>query len=321
MRGAALHFHHIVGRLTRYDGLMVTDLMSLSDFKALAGPDKCPPVIAYFHENQITYPKVPGKSNDFHFGIIDITTALSADRNLFNSKVHMHDFLSGIKDFIARVPDFQPLWIHDAIAGKSDCLYPGVELPETVNPHEKDPLQPPLIIWNHRWGYDKNPGAFFAALDKALANGHDFRLAVLGDDSAVNQKVFSRAKTRYKDRIVQFGYVGDRNEYIEWLKKGDIVISTARQENFGISVVEAVRYGCLPLLPNRLSYPEILPHRFHEDFIYRNPGDMDHKLARMLVNRHQYTAKQQELSESMGRFAWKNMIRYYDSEFERLLSL
>ena len=319
MRGAALYFFDSVKNLKRYDGLIVTDLMSLSDLKALAGVD-CPPVLAYFHENQITYPGIPGENHDFHFGIIDITTALSSDRNLFNSKMHLESFLNGIEHFARRVPDFQPRWIHDRIAAKSDYLHPGVRFPVKIDLCKRDDTLPPLIIWNHRWGYDKNARAFFKALDKALSKGLEFRLAILGDNFTVDQKEFSEAKKRYGDRIVQFGYVSERKDYIAWLEKGDIVISTALQENFGIAIVEAIRYGCLPLLPNRLSYPEILPDRFHGDFIYRNRKDMDQKLANMLMNRDQYSAKQKELSDLMGRFAWKNMIGYYDMEFENLFS-
>jgi len=317
MRGAALYFFYSIKNLKKYDGLIVTDLMSLSDFKALAGND-CPPVLAYFHEDQITYPGVPGENNDFHFGIIDITTALSADRNLFNSKMHLESFLAGIEHFSGRVPDFQPSWTHDCIASKSDYLYPGVRFPEKIDLCERDDTLPPLIIWNHRWGYDKNVKVFFTALDRALSNGLEFRLAILGDNFMVDQEDFSEAKKRYGDRIVRFGYVPERKDYIGWLKKGDIVISTALQENFGIAVVEAIRYGCLPLLPDRLSYPEILPAAFHEDFLYKGQKDMDQKLTDMIVNRHIYEKKRQGLSDSMGRFAWKNMISEYDKEFENL---
>ncbi len=317
MRGAALYFIHKIKNLNKYDGLIVTDLMSLSDFKALAGND-CPPVLAYFHEDQITYPGVPGEKNEFNFGIIDITTALSADKNLFNSKMHLESFLTGIEHFTGRVPDFQPGWIHENIAAKSDYLHPGVGFSEKIELCEKDETLPPLIIWNHRWGYDKNAKAFFTALDKAISNRLEFRLAILGDNFTVDQEQFSEAKKRYGNRIVQFGYVSNRKNYIAWLKKGDIVISTALQENFGIAIVEAIRYGCLPLLPNRLSYPEILPNIFHPDFIYKNRNDMDQKLADMILNRHAYRKKCRKLSDSMGRFAWKNIIAKYDQEFENL---
>ncbi|MBU0994332.1 MAG: DUF3524 domain-containing protein [Proteobacteria bacterium] len=318
MRGASLYFSHAIHNLAEYDGLIVTDLMNLSDFKSLSAGMHCPPVLVYFHENQITYPDVPDRNHHVHFGIINITTALLADKILFNSKTHLDRFLNGIRQFVSQVPDFQPDWAYDRVVEKSDVLYPGVGFPEKVDLYEKDDTMTPLIIWNHRWGYDKNARAFFAAIDKALENGLDFRLAILGDNHSIYQDEFTQAKKRYGSRVVQFGYVADKHEYIEWLKKGDIVISTALQENFGMAVVEAIRYGCLPLLPKRLSYPEILPRKFHGDFMYGNRFDMDRKLADLLMNQRTYAEKRQELSDSMGRFAWKNMIVYYDREFENL---
>ncbi|MBW1764571.1 MAG: DUF3524 domain-containing protein, partial [Deltaproteobacteria bacterium] len=75
MRGAALHFFEKIESIERYDGLITCDLMSVSDLKALLGP-ACPPILVYFHENQLTYPLAPGESIDFQFGFTDITTAL-----------------------------------------------------------------------------------------------------------------------------------------------------------------------------------------------------------------------------------------------------
>ncbi len=50
------------------------------------------------------------------------------------------------------------------------------------------------------------------------------------------------------------------------LHAGTIVLSTALHEFFGMSVVEAVRAGCRPLLPARLSYPEL----FDGNFLYKD---------------------------------------------------
>src|SRR6056297_2304571 len=91
MRGAALHFVKQISEPDAYDAMICSGLMSLSDFRMLCGK-KCPPVIAYFHENQLTYPVAPGEVRDLHFGFTDITTALAADRVLFNSETHLNDF-------------------------------------------------------------------------------------------------------------------------------------------------------------------------------------------------------------------------------------
>ena len=66
--------------------------MSLADLKALWGAP-CPPAMLYFHENQFSYPLGPGEERDFQYGFTDITSALVADRILFNSHTHHRAFL------------------------------------------------------------------------------------------------------------------------------------------------------------------------------------------------------------------------------------
>ena len=112
-----------------------------------------------------------------------------------------------------------------------------------------------------------------------------------------------------------------RAEYIKWLKRGSIVISTARQENFGIAVIEAARYGCVPLLPARLAYPEIIPQRFHPQVLYTDPGDLVDKLSRLITNYSEFEKLRGDLSEQMNRFAWENLIDRYDQELEKLALL
>jgi glycosyltransferase involved in cell wall biosynthesis len=66
-------------------------------------------------------------------------------------------------------------------------------------------------------------------------------------------------RTRHADRIEHMGYEPDQRRYLERLAACDWVLSTALHEFFGIAVVEALLCGCLPWLPDRLSYPELLP--------------------------------------------------------------
>ena len=52
-----------------------------------------------------------------------------------------------------------------------------------------------------------------------------------------------------------------KEEYYNLLNKSKVVVSFALQENFGYGIQEAVKLGCVPVLPNRLVYPEIYPNQ------------------------------------------------------------
>ncbi len=318
MRGAALYFVKKISSLENYHGLITTDLMSLSDFKALS-KGVCPPALVYFHENQFTYPLAPGERMDYQFGFTDITTALAADRVIFNSQTHSDAFFKALPNFIKMMPEYRPGWVVDEIRSRADVLYPGCRFP-AKEPIAEDFFRklPPLIIWNHRWEFDKNPHEFFQALDAVLDAGAEFRLALLGENCQTVPKAFMGARERYGARIVQYGYVDSRRQYINWLTRGSIVISTAQQENFGISVVEAIRYGCIPLLPARLAYPEIIPARYHPEVLYHSYPDLVAKLLDRIKNYSDYLALGRVLSREMGRFAWENTIDQYDQELEKL---
>jgi glycosyltransferase involved in cell wall biosynthesis len=317
MRGAALYFAKKIPSLESYNALITTDLMSLSDYKALS-PGVCPPALVYFHENQLTYPLAPGEHMDYQFGFTDITTALAADRVLFNSRTHCDAFFSRLPGFLKMMPEYRPNWVVDQIRSKADVLYPGCRFPANGLGAADSPREfPPLIIWNHRWEFDKNPDDFFYALDAVLQKGAEFRLALLGENRQAIPKAFMGARDRYQGRIVQYGYVKSRQAYINWLKRGSIVISTAQQENFGISVIEAIRYGCVPLLPARLVYPEIIPDAFHSHVLYKDKNELVQKLTRLITNYSGFQALRRELSMAMGRFAWQNLIDRYDEELEK----
>lgn len=314
MLGAALYLaDHIDAdyAIDAYDGVIVSDLFNLTDFKALMG-QKCPPILVYFHENQLTYPRPSGDKSVFLLGMINITTALAADRVLFNSGMHREAFLEAVPEFLNRGRDFIPMGIAEKIRLKSEVLYPGISLLPLLEADFQKRTAPPLIIWNHRWGFDKNHQLFFHVLETLQDRGFDFRLALMGENFGKIPEEFEQAQKTFGRKIVQFGYVPSRTEYVRWLKQGSIVISTAIQENFGMSVIEAMIAGCLPLLPDRLSYPEILPEAFHDRFLYKNKKDLTEKLAGMLSDTKAYEKISKTLARKMESFLWENIIRDYD---------
>jgi len=232
MRGAAITFARKIGSLEGYDGLVLTDLMSLADFKALT-PPPFPPSLVYFHENQLTYPLAPGERMDYQFGFTGLTTALTADRLLFNSYFHRDAFFEQLPSFLNMMPEYVPGWAIDAIREKSAVRYPGCHFPMTLAlPDHRDKI--PVVIWNHRWEFDKNPDAFFNALERLVAQDVDFRLAILGENFQAVPKAFIRAREQFSGRILRYGYEAKREDYQRWLRRGRVVVSTADQENFGI---------------------------------------------------------------------------------------
>ena len=317
MRGAALHYYRKIKSFDLYDGLIVSDLMSLADLKALCN-EKLPPTILYFHENQFAYPLAESEQMDYQFGFTNITSALAADIVAFNSETHYRSFFSHLARFVRMMPEFNPHWVSDEIKQKSRVIYPGCHFRVKDAAGDRKPGAPLVIIWNHRWEFDKRPENFFQALYYLQDLGIDFEVVLLGERYKKIPPAFTQAEKRLGRRIIHTGYVESRTEYYQWLSRGDVAISTADQENFGIAVVEAIRHGCLPLLPNRLSYPEILPAEWHSLFLYEDQNDLQQKLFAVANNLKQYTPYRQSLSESMGRFAWEQQVRKFDEVLHRM---
>src|SRR5437867_5610656 len=171
----------------------------------------------------------------------------------------------------------------------------------------------PLVLWNHRWEFDKNPGAFFAALGVLAARGREFRLALLGENTQFVPKPFLEARERFRTRIVRYGHVRSEASYRSWLGRADIIVSTARQENFGLSVAEAVAAGAFPLLPARLSYPELLPRSLHADCFYRTQEELVRKLDHLLARPGRAADGCRARSRLMSRFDWPVIAPRFDA--------
>lgn len=338
MRGAALWFARQIGDIGAWDLIFATDMLDLTDFKALAGPG-CPPVAFYFHENQLSYPLAPGEKRDFHLGFTNIISACAADLVLFNSAFHRDEFFWAARKLIRKMPDARPTWMLDEIRVKTRVLYPGFYMPE--NPKNNlpesvsDPSGPaaytdgqgraagkagaPLVVWNHRWEHDKDPETFFRVMGRLKAQNIPFRLAVLGEQYEKAPSVFERAQRQFRDEIAVWGFQPSAEAYRSWLSRGACVVSTANQENFGISVMEAMAHGCFPLLPDRLSYPELIPPSFHEAVIYTDEAGLEKKLAALLSDPGPYSAMGRSLSEHGKQFAWQRLSRQWDARLESLV--
>ena len=143
-------------------------------------------------------------------------------------------------------------------------------------------------------------------------------MAVLGERYDLYPDVFDQARKLLDKEMVAFGYEPCRTAYEAWLKQGRVVVSTAVQENFGISVVEAVRFGCFPVLPRRLSYPELIPEFFHDAVFYRTEQQLVEKLTDQLQTAGTRVPECNGLAAHMQQFSWERQAPVYDDLMEKL---
>jgi glycosyltransferase involved in cell wall biosynthesis len=304
----------------RPDLIVATDMLDLTTFMSLTG-ERASGIrtVAYFHENQITYPwserdRDRARDRDVHYGFINFASALAADAVAFNSEYHRAAFLAGLRPFLEAFPDHNETGAADTIAGKSHVLPLGVDLARLDRFRvERDPGQKPLILWNHRWEYDKRPEEFFETLFGLNAEGVEFEIAILGENFDVIPSIFLEARKRLGDRIVQMGFADDFAEYAGWLWRADILPVTSIHEFFGASLVQAAYCNCYPLLPDRLAYPEHIPAEHRADHIYEDLSRLPGMLKDRILNIEE--TRRTETRDFVARYDWGRIAPAYDDFF------
>jgi len=308
----------------RPDLILATDMLDLATFLALTRKKSagCRCAI-YFHENQLTYPWSPTdpdreRQRDLHYAFVNYTSALAADAVLFNSAYHRQSFLSALPGFLKRFPDAVEPGTVERIAQKSCVLPLGLDL-ASLDRHRPD-AQPqdgaPLILWNHRWEFDKAPEQFFATLYALAEEGLDFRLAVAGESFGRAPAVFEEARLRLADRVVQWGYLESFAQYARLLWRADLLPVTSHQEFFGASVVQALYCGCTALLPDRLAYPEHVPAQAQASVVYRQEESLAGRLGALL---RRWPCRE-PLRDAVSLYDWSAMAPCYDALLEDVAS-
>jgi len=332
MRGAAMHLAReaatLLGKAARrppYDLVFASNFLGVADWRAMA-PDPIArlPVVLYFHENQLSWPPesglrgpaAPQERRDPQYGFLNLSSALASSQAWFSSEFHRDEFLRAARALLAKMPDFVPPDLVDSLAARSRAMAPGMNLQPFIagrRPRGKPPL---TILWNHRWEEDKNPEEFFGVLFFLAQEGYDFRLAVVGEATRKWPPVFEKAKRGLADRLVQFGYLPEREAYERQVAAADVAVSTAHHEFFGLPLVEAMAAGCFPLMPARLSYPEIVPPELQDTFFYKSERELRVKLTKLLRGKAPW-GKAAALAAHVERFDWRRMVATYDDALER----
>ncbi|MBE0417382.1 MAG: DUF3524 domain-containing protein [Coriobacteriia bacterium] len=299
------------GKGSPWDLVFVSTFVNLAEFKGLAGARIAAiPSIVYFHENQLVYPNRHEAEWDFQFPLTNITSALAADRCLFNTRWNLERFVTETAPFLKRFPDHHPRGVTERIAAKAAVLAP------PFDPGPFDTAMPPVrgarprIIWPHRWEHDKDPETFFAAVSALATEGLDFEVAVAGQTFRETADMMQKAAAALGDRLVHMGEPKSRAEYADLLASADIAVSTAINEFFGLAMIEASYAGCFPLVPDRLAYPEIYPSKFR----YGHADALVAKLRSLVLQRPAPSAGR-TVAEA---FTFERLAPGYAKEFEHV---
>jgi glycosyltransferase involved in cell wall biosynthesis len=269
------------------------------------------PLVLYFHENQLTYPRAPDRpepdpERDRHFAYIHVLSCLRAARVVFNSAFHRDEFTVAALDFLRRLPAGAPRARFEDALGAAEVVGPGVELdaiPLGAGPPAEAPLS---IAFPHRWEHDKDPAAFLSAVRTAAATGlaqRGFALHLFGERYGEFPPGVAEQLEALRPHVASDGFRDSFADYAAALGSADVVVSTARHEFYGIAVLEALAAGCAPLLPERLSYPELLGPE-HAALLWSEPGE----LARALI-----AAAARLPALRAGREAWRAVAARHDA--------
>lgn len=319
------------------DMVLATDMLDLSTFAALTRRKLSQtPLVLYMHENQLTYP-LPADGQDGpmrrqlgerdqHYAFVNYASMLTADLVLFNSHYHLESFFAALPNFLKHFPEFNELETIGGLRKKSEVFPVGIDYPRLkmeegrFHSFQSSILnRPPLIIWNQRWEYDKNPMAFFAALFELAEEGVPFRLALCGQQYGKRPSSFDTALSQLSAQIIHVGHA-DTDLYRRLLWEAAVTVSTAHHEFFGISILEAVGCQTFPILPNRLSYPELIPAPYHPQCLYESHGGLMQRLRWALTHVAEARGIAGMLATAVSQYDWTAVLQQYDTRFEDLVA-
>lgn len=311
MRSAPVFFSLELEKLEHdFDLIFCSDFLDLASFKGLATKKiRDLPVVLYMHENQITYPVQKEHQRDYHFGMTNIISVMAADYVWWNSQFHRDDFVAGARKYLKKMPGSnKEEWLRNFEKGVVMPL--GLALPERRKTQLDGCLK---ILWNHRWEFDKNPEPFFRNLFELSDRGMEFDLIVAGEQFKKSPAIFDEIQEKLGSKVRHFGFAESKEDYCSLLRSCDIVASSAIHEFFGISMIEAAHSGCVPFVPNRLSYPEI----FSEDgcrVLYDSDSQMYDLLATFLKSPSDF--RSQYHAPDMSGYGWDIRSKDFDLAFD-----
>ena len=343
IRGNSLSWAHLEQDTLNqnYDLLIATSMTDLSALRGMVPHLATIPTLVYFHENQFAYPTSEQQVHSLEPKIVNLYTALCADQLLFNSRYNMETFLHGVGALLKKLPDFVPPKVVEQLRSKSDVvpvpLKPSAYMVSACDSSPSDLSYAALqssevcnILWNHRWEYDKGPDRLLEVI-KRMPEEANVKFHIVGQCFRHQPNEFNEIRELLVQRhwLGEWGYVESQTRYQAILNSSDVVLSTAIHDFQGLSVLEAVAAGAVPVVPDRLAYQELFAN------IPRYSSDMENLLAEacaavdVLMVVVQALKKRKQGDEEMScpafrpdisRYSWPSLLPDYMSTIKRLVN-
>lgn len=321
IRGNSLSFAaSLEADSSHYDLLIATSMVDLSTLFGIAPKLRSIPSLLYFHENQFAFPSSDNAHTSIEPQMVNLFSALSATKLCFNTQFNFDSFLSGLRALLKRFPDEVPENLEQTIFEKSSVLpvplLDDVFLNDVQSKHSKCLS----VVWNHRWEYDKGPNRLLRFI-KQLPSGLGIEFNIVGQRfrKTPSEMELVEAELVSKGYLGHYGPIACREDYLAMLSRSNIVLSTAIHDFQGLSVLEAMAMGCVPLVPDRLAYQEHINAEFrYESRLDDVQSEAESAVHRLLSVKEKYfshpdTSVASEQLKVANNFSWaKQKPNYYE---------
>jgi len=321
LRGGAVtlaaDFAEVVAAHGQPDAVVVSGLVDVAAFAGHARRSlRDTPLATYVHESQVLYPLAPNQRADTSAALVNWQSLVASDAVWFNSAFHSVALREALPRLLGSQPEPTHRHLIEPVFERAGVLWPGVESAALIE-SERTVRAVPRVLWNQRWDHDKNPHAVFAALAHMADQGIAFTLALAGQNQRPDNPDFAWVHEQLGDRIDHHGYL-PADDYRQLLLSSDVVVSAADHEFFGIAIVEALAAGAVPVLPTRLSFPELIEPQWHEAALYPD-GDLRTRLRTVLSDLDGARGRVEGLRASMARFDASASATSHDEAVDRLI--
>lgn len=174
----------------------------------------------------------------------------------------------------------QTLGLQDEERVLGRCVSPGAYCLEWIRDLKNDHAKENIVVFPHRLNYDKAPYVFDEIAAEVQKTRPDIRFV------KTQEQNFSK------------------EEYYDFLKTCKVIFSANKHENLGIGTFEAMCSGCIPLLPDKLSYHEMYDPVFKyevHDNLYDVGANREYLARRILYYIDYYENYRADLNNNIDR--------------------